>query len=64
MKVFVTHGHTESGDDMPLVVWPQRPSFETVVAAYRDLIPYEFEVFGDSHMGSLISVTEAEVREA
>lgn len=46
MSVFVTYGKTESGDDLPLLVWRSRPHEETVDAKYRKMLPDEYEEVG------------------
>lgn len=57
-SVWITHGTTESGDEMPMVAWPQEPDGEAIIAHYKDLIPEEFDAFGDDYMGELIKLTE------
>ncbi len=57
-SVFITHGRTDSGDNMPMVAWSQEPDYEAVLDHYRDLIPEEFEAFGDEYMAYLIETTE------
>lgn len=59
-SIFISHGRTESGDEMPLVAWSQEPDGEAVIAHYKTLIPEEFEAFGDDYVGGLIEVDEAE----
>lgn len=57
-SVFISHGRTESGDDMPMVAWSQEPDDGAVIDHYRELLPEEFEAFGDDYMGDLIRLTE------
>lgn len=57
-SVFITHGVSESGDEIPMVAWSQEPDGEGILDHYRGLIPEEFEAFGDDHMGALIELTE------
>lgn len=42
----VTYGRTESGDDLPVLIWPKSPTDEEVDAKYRELLPTEYEEVG------------------
>lgn len=42
MDVYVTYGHTESGDDLRPIVWDRLPNASEVVEVYRSLYPDEF----------------------
>lgn len=47
MKQYITKGITESGDDLPVVLWKGRkPKNEEVDAKYRELLPEEYEEVG------------------
>lgn len=41
--VAATYGSTESGDDLPILLWAYHPSVEDVNAKYKELLPAEFE---------------------
>lgn len=41
MNVYATHGHTESGDALPIVLWDSKPKDEEVQAKYAELLPGE-----------------------
>lgn len=44
MKVakFISYGQTESGDEMPFVLWSFEPTKEQMHAKYRELMPEEY----------------------
>jgi hypothetical protein len=41
--MYVTYGRTESGDDLPVIIWKRKPSNKKVEAAYKEHVPYEYE---------------------
>ncbi|MCP1937371.1 hypothetical protein J2R95_003166 [Bradyrhizobium japonicum] len=41
--MYVSYGSTESGDDLPVIVWRRKPSNKKVEEAYKELVPYEYE---------------------
>lgn len=41
--MYVSYGRTESGDDLPVIVWRDKPTDDAVEAAYKELMPYEYE---------------------
>jgi hypothetical protein len=45
-QYYVSFGKTESSDDLPLLMWDGEPSDEMVDAAYRELLPDEYEEVG------------------
>ena len=42
----VTYGRTESGDDLPIVVWLYDPTEDDVNSKYRSMLPQEYEECG------------------
>jgi len=42
-KLFATYGRTESGDDIPVLLFDKRPTEDEVHARYRDLLPQEYD---------------------
>ena len=45
-KIYVTHGTTESGDVLQLLLWAHNPTDEMVEDAYREMYPEEFKEIG------------------
>lgn len=41
--IAVTYGRTESGDDLPVLLWKYYPSNEDINIKYKELLPAEFE---------------------
>lgn len=57
-KMLVTYGRTESGDDLPLVIWGSiEPSPEQIAKVLKKLMPYEFEGGEDfTHPQTVVAV--------
>ena len=49
MTVWATHGTTESGDDLPIVLWFDKPSDEEIDAWYKNWAPEEYSEVGFVH---------------
>ena len=43
---WATFGTTESGDDLPIFLWAEKPSREEVEERYRAAVPVEYEEVG------------------
>lgn len=41
MKLYATYGRTESGDDLPVILWDRKPTEEEGQKAYAALLPGE-----------------------
>jgi hypothetical protein len=44
--VWVSHGETESGDALDLIVWTKQPTKGQVDAVYREKYPQEYDEVG------------------
>lgn len=44
--VWVSHGETESGDELDLIVWPKQPTKAQVETVYREKYPQEYDEVG------------------
>lgn len=42
-NIYVSYGATESGDDLEILLWNGNPTYEMVIAAYKELYPDEFD---------------------
>lgn len=45
-KIFATYGSTESGDDLPVLLWKEEPSKDAVNDVYRSILPEEYDEVG------------------
>lgn len=46
MKLWASTGRTESGDDLRVLIWNEKPTKEQVDAAYKKLCPIEYREVG------------------
>ena len=46
---WVVFGRTESGDDLPILLFKSKPSKDRVNAEYREMLPEEYEEIGFVH---------------
>ncbi len=49
---WISNGRTESGDDLPLLLWNRKPTEKEVEAEYRERLPEEFEEVGFVHFST------------
>lgn len=45
-QLWVTYGHTESHDDLPVVIWHHKPTDEEIDEYYASILPEEYEEVG------------------
>jgi hypothetical protein len=58
MNIYVAYGRTESGDDLPLLAWHGKPTDADVEAAYRRILPAEFEDEAPGFVNSWVAKVE------